>query len=397
MDQAVVDFLLPALHSGSGVQLLGAYQVSDSGEGYFLRQRFEPFLMLLFADDADPHAARHAIKGLRINWREVLNGPPLVFTLAMLKRHARLFPLFAQHVTKYAQRLSGQDLPVTSAVKAHPVERLAFLITMAIDASAALVPTRAGPHNLLELQRLSAQLSGKSSADNPSATDLFARVQIYLRHYVDSLPVMTGHRLPIVKSASAPNLLAFYEDQQRLLVIIPPLSASLLRMIDWSAIARPMPSHLTTLNVATTDQLYLTIQIERSLDFVLGSYRHQWGADLLSGLEVPARSVFRQAARKPSQALVEGLLGAYLMAPGDESVHRVIHDYQNRLLNMRLEHELLCRLLNVPISEPPNALPRRDESLAERIDAIIEHFDWWSSHYLSLMEASEPEQRLGPP
>lgn len=397
MDQAVVDFLLPALHSGSGVQLLGAYRIPDSGEGYFLPQRFEPILMLLFADDANPHEARNAIKQLRMNWRAILNGPPLVFTPSTLQRHARLFPLFAQHVTKHAQRLAGQDMPFTPTVKPHPVERLAYLITMAIDASAALVPARARPHSLPELRRLSAQLSGKDSTGNQSAVDLFAQVQIHLRHYVDSLPIMTGHRLPIVKSASAPNLLAFYEDQHRLLVIIPPLSASLLRTVDWSAIARPMPSHLTTLNVATTDQLYLTIQIERSLDFALGSYRHQWGAELLSGLEVPARAVFRQAARKPAQSLVDGLLGAYLIAQGEESVHRVIHDYQNRLLNMRLEHELLCRLLDVPIPEPPNALPRRDESLAERVDAIIEHFDWWSTHYLNLMEASEPELRLSPP
>lgn len=389
-------YLLPALQEHDESQFLAAFSVPASGEGYFLNRRFEPALLLLFADGAPLHAAREAVLSLRMNWQQVLSTAPMVFTPQTLQRHVDLYPLFGQHVTRHAQCLVGQALSLDNTGSPHPVERLAFLITAAIDASAALVPSRAEAHSLAQLQRLAAQLGSDGSTSEASAADLFAQVQVYLRLFVDSLPMMSKKRTAVVKTSEEPNLLAFYEDQQRLLVLIPPLSASLLRKIDWSALARPMPSHLTTLNVATTDQLYLTIQSERSLDFVLGSYRRQWGADLLSGLEVPARAVYRQAARKPSTYLVDGVLGNYLIAPDDEAIHRVIHDYQNRLLNMRLEHELLCRLLDRPLAEPPAPLPRRDEPLSERIDAVVEHLDWWATHYVRQLAASKPDFRLSP-
>ena len=397
MDKAVASHLLPALHDQAGAGFLAAYSIAASGEGYFLDRRFEHALLLLFADNGSPHAAREAVRRLRIDWSQVLEAVPMVFTPRSLQRHVRLFPLFGQHLAGHAQCLSGQALPLNGVTKPQAVERLAFLITAAIDASAALVPSRAEPHSLPQLRRLVRQLSGKETAPETSAADLFAQVQVYLRLFVDSLPAMASRRAPVVKTSAEPNLLAFYEDQQRLLVIIPSLSASLLRDIDWNSLARPMPSHLTTLNVATTDQLYLTIQAERSLDFVLGSYRRQWGAELLANLKVPIRSVYRQAARKPSDFLVNGVLGSYLLAQNDENVHRIIHDFQNRLLNMRLEHELLCRRLEKPITEPPDALPRRDELLPERIDAINEHFDWWATHYVQEMDDCEPDRRLGPP
>lgn len=208
---------------------------------------------------------------------------------------------------------------------------------------------------------------------------------------------MAQQHTRIVKDAREPNLLAFYEDQQRLLVIIPPLSGNLLRKIDWRVLAGPMPSQFTTLNVATTDQLFLTIQTTRALDFALGGFRRRWGAELLSGLHVTTRSVFRQAARRSASLLADGLLGAYLLAPDDEGVHRIIHDYQNRLLNLRLENELLYRLLDVSRSEPEQPLPRRDEPLTERIDAIAEHLRWWTKHYTQQMESYPVEHKLSPP
>jgi hypothetical protein len=63
---------------------------------------------------------------------------------------------------------------------------------------------------------------------------------------------------------------------------------------------------------------------------------------------------------------------------------------------MRLEHELLCRLLDRPLAEPPAPLPRRDEPLSERIDAVVEHLDWWATHYVRQLAASETDFRLSP-
>lgn len=397
MDRAVVEAFLPALQEQANVDLLAAYSVPPSGDGYFLTHRFEPTLLLLLDPQTHIHGARQAIQRLRIDWNNVLEAPPLVFTPGALEKHAGLFPLFARHLVTYAERLCGDDLPLISPPTPHPIERLAFLIAEAIEVSSALVPQNSDALALPRLQRLAAVLSDEAVDQDTSTADLFARVHIHLRRIVDSLPVMSKQHTPIVKDANERNLLALYEDQQRLLVVIPPLSGNLLRRIDWSALSKPMPSHLTTLNVTTTDQLYLTVQTTRPLDFALGGYRRLWGAELLSGLSVSARAVFRQAARRPSALLADGVLGAYLLTPADEAIHRVIHDYQNRLLNLRLEHELLCRLRGVPPSEPEKPLPRRNEPLPERIDAIIDNFRWWTGHYLQQMQTHPVEAKLSPP
>ncbi|HZD11048.1 MAG TPA: hypothetical protein VE553_06875 [Candidatus Binatia bacterium] len=396
MHQAIIDQLLPAFGERLGTQFLAAYSVPPSADGYFLSQRFESSLLLFFSDDFPVHTAREVVNELGLNLQNELEAPPFVFTPSSLKQHAVLFPLLAHHIMRRGTRLCGLSLPLDTTKAPHPVERLAFLISESIAASAALVPEKSADHALPRLQRLASQLSNQSNSDAEPAAELFARVQTYLRYIVDSLPQMSGHRLPVIESADQPNLLAFYEDQERLLVVIPPLSANLLRRIDWSALAGPMPSSLTTLNVATTDQLFLTIQAQRPMDYLLGSYRRRWGAELLDNLQVSARAVFRQAARKPSSLLVDGVWGAYLVAQGDEGIHRIIHDSQNRLLNIRLEKELLCRLLHTPFSEPPEPLPRRDEPLSARIDAIVAHLKWWTTHYLEEMQQRPAEQKLSP-
>lgn len=403
MDSAVLDSFLPALQGHADVELLAAYSVPPVGDGYFLSYRFQPALLLLLAQPEQMHAARRAIQSLHMDWNNVLEAPPFVFTPSDLRYYTRLHPLFASHLATHAERLCGDALPLAPAPAPHPIERLAFLLAEAVDASAALAPQKADPLTFRRLQRLAQELSDQRqdsslslSEDGQRAVDLFADLQVHLRLLVDSLPPIAKQGTKIVKDAAEPNLLAIYEDQERLLVIIPPLSGKLLREIDWSALSRAMSSNITTLNVASADQLYLTIHAARALDFVLGGYRRQWGVDLLSGLRVTARAVFRQAARRPSSLLGDGLLGAYLLAPDDEAIHRIIHDYQNRLLNLRLEHELLCRLLAVPRSEPKQPLPRRDEPPSERIEAIAEHLRWWTRHYLRQMDTYSVEHKLSP-
>lgn len=377
--------------------MLAAYRVAPEAGGYVLSDRFQPALLLLFGDDLPIHSAREAILRLQIDWREKLEAPPFVFTPSSLARHTRLFPLFHAHIAAHAQHLHGQILPLQSSDKVHAVERLTFLIGESIAASAALAPARSDPATYHKLQRLAQLLSGEESDPEASPAELFARVQVYLRHIFDSLPALAQHRTPLVKSTTESNLLAFYEDQQRLLAIIPPLSANLIQRIDWSALVQPMAAHLTTLNVATADQLFLAIQALRPLDYVLGNFRLLWGASLLKGLAVSARAVFRQAARRPAALLCDGVLGEYLLAPNAKALHQVIHDYQNRLLNLRLSHELLCRQFDVPLSEPPTPLPRRDEPLSVRIDAIVAHLNWWADHYLQLMDSRPASEKLSPP
>lgn len=396
MDNSIVDQLLPALQQQIGAHLLGAYIVQPTGDGYFLRDRFEPALLLLLHEDFPIHAAREAILKLRINWRHVLEASPYVFTPASLSRHVRLFPLFHQHLSRHSERIHGQILPLESPGRVHRIELLAFLITEAIETSAALVPDQSDLHMLNRLQRLARHMSNHNGSAQATPAELFAQVQIHLRLILDSLPALAPHRVPAAKSGE-PNLLAFYEDRQNLLAVIPQLSGKLLQKIDWPALAHARNEQTTALNVATSDQFFLSIQAQRPLDYVLGNFRRLWGVDLLKNLSVSARGVYRQAARRPSSWLVAGVLGDYLLAPNAKALHQVIHDYQNRLLNLRLQHELLSRIFSIAPQEPPVPLPRRDEPLAVRIDAITAHLDWWANHYTQSMESRQADEKMAPP
>ena len=395
MDHATVDQLLPTLQKEIGPALVAAYRVPATGDSYFFAQRFEDTLLLLLESESPLHLARESLIDRQVAVRDTLEAPPIVATPRSLARHVRLFPLLGHHLSTHAERLCGQPLTTQLAAKPHPLERRALIVREAIASSAALAPRNAEVVSLQRLRRLADHLSQNQNSPSISPNELFSQVQLHLRLYTESLPV-TGAGQAVVKSTDEPNLQALYEDQQRFLVIIPPLAANLLRKIDWTSLARPMPPHLTGLNVATAGQLFLTIQTDRPLDFALGGYRRIWGPDLLRTLSVSAAAVFRQAARKPSSLLVDGLLGAYLATNDDESVHRVIHDYQNHLLNIRLEHELLTRFFDVSPAEPPAPLPRRDESLPVRVDAIISYLNWWADHYLDEMEARSPQEKMSP-
>jgi len=68
-----------------------------------------------------------------------------------------------------------------------------------------------------------------------------------------------------------------------------------------------------------------------------------------------------------------------------DAIHVLIHDLQNRLLNVQLEHELLYRLLSFERFDQP-ALPDRDAPSTERLDGIFEQLDWWSAQYVAKMD-----------
>ncbi|MEM7803189.1 MAG: hypothetical protein AAF633_28620, partial [Chloroflexota bacterium] len=59
-----------------------------------------------------------------------------------------------------------------------------------------------------------------------------------------------------------------------------------------------------------------------------------------------------------------------------------------RLLNIRLQNELLGRLNLAPKSAPPYEIPPREAPSEERISAIYDHLTWWGRYYYELMLAS---------
>jgi hypothetical protein len=383
-----------------GKHLLGAYHIPANGAGYFVQGRNTSSLLLVVED----YKLLHEMRQVVLTTTPAMNAAaaPIVATRKSLEHHLALNPLFAQHLTRNGRCLEGQDLPSLDGRRPAVPEQVAYLIARAIESSAALAPQRLDPHNAAvaaeELHRLATTFNKQVKGRQLPPVDLFLLTQSYL----ERLLVRLRGSVQTTSPNAGPKLQieSILEDRASLLILIPPGSGRRIKTFNWSAVAERMPAHLSRVAVATAEQLRLATQFERPLDFILGTYRHTWGKKALGGLHVSAGSVFRQAARKPSQLLVIGLPGDYLVARSEEEIHRVIHDYQNRLLNMRLEQDLLGRIYEPQLPGvqfvPPDSLPKRDEPLDVRIDAIAEQLDWWVAQYMQHLKSEAATRKLSP-
>jgi hypothetical protein len=128
----------------------------------------------------------------------------------------------------------------------------------------------------------------------------------------------------------------------------------------------------------------MVVEYETPLDHLLFSYNLDWGADVLDIVPKSRRLIMRDAGRLPSNIELAELPHIYLTA-GDGEMPMVIHDFQNKLLNVQLRHELLVRTNQAIAALPPHALPGRDVSHENRIRAIFEHLHWWANYYTNSM------------
>ena len=94
----------------------------------------------------------------------------------------------------------------------------------------------------------------------------------------------------------------------------------------------------------------------------------------------------RAAALRTAQVLAFDLPAAYLVS-AEEDAYRIIHDFQNKLLNAQLQHELFYRLFDLPQVEPQPPLPDRDAAAPLRIAAIAGQLSWWSDFYAARYSA----------
>lgn len=91
----------------------------------------------------------------------------------------------------------------------------------------------------------------------------------------------------------------------------------------------------------------------------------------------------------PSHILVNALPHSFLTAANasDDTLHKLIHDFQNRMLNIQLENELLFRLGLIPAKfVPPEPLPDREASAKQRLTAIFQHLEWWADFYQAALQ-----------
>lgn len=395
MNQAY-DAVLLACSRALGDDLHSAFRYSSAGDAYFQPHGSAPALLLVIADSVDMETLREVISPLWEEHGDRLQRPPLVATPRSLERHLRLFPLLAHHLAHTGERLAGKRLLTKGSVQlAHPAERAAYLSWQAMEASAALAPdllpaARAEAAGDL-LRRLARYLAG---VDGESTATLFAQVQRSVQTLIEDLP--SGRKRTATADGGEP-VQAVYEETDNVVVVTPVLAAETVRAMAWGDVDGRLQQPGMGLHVTTAEQLRLALLLEKPLHVALDRYQHLHGRDVLQGMAVPTRAVWRHGARVPSTLLIEEVPGAYVTAGDDEARHMVVHDYQNRLLNMRLQHELLHRLHDFEPAAPPEPLPGKEASLAERINAILNHLAWWADYCTEAMKETPAGSRLQAP
>jgi hypothetical protein len=303
------------------------------------------------------------------------------------------------HFKRSGQLLHGAPVEIDNGIPPSKSEMLANAAAQATLATAALAPdllrVKEAQEALASLRSLARRLFGWPVDADESPAVLAGRILGHLRKSVIAESLDDWHDLPM---PNAPPLIsdlrAIYEVDNQLVLVLPDLDpVALARRVattDWTQVADRVTDQYRGLRVTTPSLLRLVVAYEDSANYLVKSYHHAWGADPIGQLDIPLSNALRSLACLPSSLEISDLPHAYVTAE-DADLSMLIHDFQNKLLNVQLRSELLCRTLDIPASVPGTALPERDAPLTERIGAIFDHLDWWADHYATLYVQERPK------
>lgn len=337
-------------------------------------------------------------QALRQVWRlhsAELGQVPLVARKASFLRHIKLDPILAYDLVTTGEKLAGESL-LTEHPVPDPVELLARIASETMRASAVLAPTMISGQesdsavNSLRCLAKEYLADDFSPADPPSK--LYAGVQRYLAYQIGRYDELTWKAEE--DSGTAPVLevlLSVYSMENRLLLVLPDLPAeefaNRIVSIDWRSVASRIAGEYRGLRLTTPAQLRLVLQYEGAADYALGTFEHAWGIDLLSDLEINRWRILRDLARLPSDILIDSLPRSLIVC-NDNDLPVLVHDLQNKLLNIQLRTELFSRMEFSVAQMPPEPLPDRSAPNQVRIEAIGNQLEWWADYYHQEMDAA---------
>jgi hypothetical protein len=393
--ERAIDSVVEAFQQQLGNDLVCIYLYGSREQPYFQPGYSDTNLLVVVADEVDLTELRPVFRPVWQEHATTLRRPPVVAHETSVARHLQLVPLLGWHLAQHGTWVAGNGSLLLTATAPPPAAWFSYLARESLLGSVALAPTLLD-RSLVEvayqrLHRVARILAGAPFDGEPPAPVLFAYIQLRLQRLASE---MSGDEILFVDNPEAPNLEGIYAETDRIVVLLPALSENLLRSLDWAAIAERLLSQHNVLQATTARQLVLIQYHETAVDFVLGRYRHIWGRAPLAGLTLPMHAVLQTAGRIPSRLLVEGIGGDYLAAPDDDTLHVLIHDYQNRLLNIRLQHELLHRAHGLEPATPPDPLPPRTVPPIERVAALSTHLDWWAAYYAAQLDKADTTEHV---
>ncbi len=390
---AALDHISQTLTANLGNQLEAIFIFGSQAKQQVQTAVSPTNLLLITTPGTNIHAIRESFYPLWQQHKTMLNRAPLVATRHSLQRHLRLNPHLALDLLQHGQKVAGanatNDLFRT---RVNPYEVYAHLAQELLDASTALSDSTDSQAEA-QVNRLARQISNALAGQVETAVSQFNTVQQALTAVLNQLPAtktwsqaaQTGPTSPTI-----PGLQAIYTENNKNIFVFNQLKPRQIEQINWQTLAQHLPQNNGTLHVTTVAQFCLMALYDKALDLRFSKYQHKWGIHFLAKLTPSSHQILRQAARVPSHILVDALPHTVLTAASvsDDILHKIIHDAQNRLLNIQLENELLFRLRLIPAKfVPPEPLPEQDIPAKARLDANFQQLEWWAAFYQTAIQA----------
>ena len=404
MVKAAVNQVQAALEAALGEGLVALYRYGVREAPHHGPGRAGDKLLVVVADEVEVDL--HRLKDtLAPAWKHAdgsLHRTPLIARRTAFRRHLQFYPLLADYLSRHGVRLSGQELFNEILGGGDAMEQAGWLALRTLRASRILAPALISAEqeqaDRAELKLVARRLLGAGLPEKMPTALLFGKIQAALHGLVESVPGREPAPAGQTEAAAGkPPVQAVYDELDRVVCILPELSARQWLQSEWDRLGERLQPHQSWIQVTTARQLSLILRTHGALAFVLGRYEHRSGQNPLSYLEVSLRTVWRNAGRLPSRLSIDDVPGAFLMARDADEAHKVVHDYQNRLLNMRLQHELLHRLHGFEPAAPPEPLPGREKPLPVRVGAILNHLGWWAEYYHEQMQRSDLNEKIAAP
>lgn len=390
-----VEAVTGAMRSALGDDLLAVYLYGSLSDGTYQADQSNINLLAVVSSRSSIHQVRNALKGeIWATYGSILKHAPMLATPKALTRHLTLNPWLRAHFLRSGQVVYGKAIEFDTEFVSSDAEQLANVGAQVIRATAALAPSllpaKEAQESLASLRSLARRLFGWPVDAEESSAVLAGRVIGHLRKRIieesldDWVDQATPNAPPLIS-----DLRAIYETDNHLILVMPDLEpVDLARRIasaDWSQVASRVTDQFRGLHVTTPSLLRLVVRFEDSANYLVQSYHHAWGADPIGNVDIQLPYAFRGLARLPSELELSDLPHAYITAK-DADLYMLVHDFQNKLLNIQLRSELLCRTLDMPASIPDDKLPEREAPATVRIDAILQHLHWWADHYAGLLQ-----------
>jgi hypothetical protein len=385
-----------ALHQAVGPRYQTCYLYGSLAQGLYQPDQSDINLLIIVDDETDIHTVRAALHPVWANYGEILRHAPGIATTATFRRHMLLNPILARHIDRFGKQVKGSQKVLYQTSPLDKVRYVARLSAQAWQASEALAPqllatTEAQTEALANLRRLVRQVRRRPVAQEERAEALFLEVQTALEQQISLLGLAQAlPRDPLITEKQVgdmpyhlPGLRAIYERMGKLILVADDLAS--LANFAWDKLADEVSGSYIGLQVTTPVQFQLAVEYEYPLEYVLRNFRHVWGEQFIEKLSPPTWAVLRDAARFATNIQIYELPHAYITANAQQdeeaALRKLIHDFQNKLLNARLQNELLSRMKLTDRFEPPQPLPDRNRPTSDRVSGIFDQLQAWSKFY----------------